>query len=342
MDWFSRLLMKQELSNSSIDRKNILNNPYALDHIKHEVGLKGFSFGGEYYFTTRQVASFFEVELRTVERYLSDYGDEIRSNGYEVIGGKKLQEFKEHFGTDINVGTKTTVLGLFSFKAFLNLGMLLVESEKARILRGLILDIVIDVISAKAGGTTKYVNQRDEAYLISLYAGENYRKDFIKALKDCVEMGNFKYPIYTNKVYKSIFKEHAGEYREILSLTNKENVRDTMYSEVLTTISMYETGLANRIEERAKALNRKLLPDEVDLLFDEFEKDPTWKPQIDMARMRMASRDYGLRSVTHPELVDYINPLDATEFERFLGRKSAELAERIEEYQEVFKRLKDR
>lgn len=41
---------------------------------------------------------------------------------------KKLKEFKESLdGTVINYGTKTSVLAVFSFRAALNLGMLLTE-----------------------------------------------------------------------------------------------------------------------------------------------------------------------------------------------------------------------
>jgi len=155
-------------------------------------------------------------------------------------------------------------------------------------------------------------------------------------------MGNFKYPIYTNKIYKSIFREHAEEYRNLLSLTKEEDVRNTMYSEVLTTISMYETGLASEIQKKAEELRRKLEPFEVDEIFKVFENNPAWVPQIEMVRMKMASRDYGLREVLHPKLAAYVNSLDTSEFERFLGEKSAELKERIEQYQEVFKRLKDK
>jgi len=42
-------------------------------------------------------------------------------------------------GTDIDVGTKTTILGLFTFRAVLNLAMLLTESEKAKAIRNRIL-----------------------------------------------------------------------------------------------------------------------------------------------------------------------------------------------------------
>ena len=41
-------------------------------------------------------------------------------------------------------GSKAPQLGVFNFRAFLNLGMLLTESEKAKALRSVVLDIVID------------------------------------------------------------------------------------------------------------------------------------------------------------------------------------------------------
>ena len=45
------------------------------------------------------------------------------------------------------------------------MAMLLSESEKARALRQLMLDIVIDLINRKTGGGTKYINQRDKDFV---------------------------------------------------------------------------------------------------------------------------------------------------------------------------------
>ena len=56
-------------------------------------------------------------------------------------------------------------------------------------------------------------------------------------------MGNAKYGLYTDKIYQSIFKEKAKEYRQVLKLSEKERIRDTFYSEILTLISYYECGL---------------------------------------------------------------------------------------------------
>jgi len=72
-----------------------------------------------------QVASFFEVTPRTVDNHIEKYGDELRRNGYEVLRGKRLKELKKAIsdagGNEINFVTKTTVLGIFDFRAFLNL-----------------------------------------------------------------------------------------------------------------------------------------------------------------------------------------------------------------------------
>ena len=81
--------------------------------------------------------------------------------------------------------------------------MLLTDSDRARLLRQAILDIVIDIIHARSGGKTKYINQRDEDYLDSRFLWESYRKQFTNALKNYVDMGQFKYPLYTDKVYES-------------------------------------------------------------------------------------------------------------------------------------------
>lgn len=80
---------------------------------------------------------------------------------------------------DINVGNKTTQLALFDFKAFLNLGMLLSESEKARVLRQAMLNIVIDIINQQTGGSTKYINQRDKDFLSASLQEDNYRRQFM-------------------------------------------------------------------------------------------------------------------------------------------------------------------
>jgi hypothetical protein len=117
--------MAKDLTNSPVDRQNILNNPYAVTEIQKATHLTSIQFEGAERLTKEQISTFFEVDARTIERYLEKYGDELGRNGYEVIRGNRLKSFKkavkDQFVPDIHVGSKTTQLGIFDFRVFLNL-----------------------------------------------------------------------------------------------------------------------------------------------------------------------------------------------------------------------------
>lgn len=338
--------MSKDLTASPIDRQNILNNPYALSEIEKAAGLQGVPFEGKRVVLKDQVAAFFEVTPRTIDNYLERHGDELRQNGYEVLRGNRLKTFKLSLvglvGHEMDFATKTTALGIFDFRAFLNIAMLISESPRAMLLRRTILDIVIDTINQRTGGGTKYINQRDEEFLRSAFEGENYRKQFTDALRDCVAMGNFKYAVYTNKIYVSIFLEKAHEYRKILKLGQSDKIRDTFYSEVLDLIAAYESGFADLLRQKSQRENRPLDTWEVDALFVEFEALALWKPLVEKARNKMASRDLAFRDALHLQLKEYITPVQREDFERFIGEKSQDFAERLEEAKDVLKRLKER
>jgi hypothetical protein len=338
--------MAKDLTESSIARQNILNNNYALQEVQQAVGIKGVMFEGEYRFTKRQLAEFFEVSERTINSCLEKNEQELAKNGYERLRGNRLTDFKlvssKNSGREVDFTTKTTVLGTFNFRAFLNVSMLLSDSDKAKELRSAILDIVIDTINKRTGGSTKYINQRDEDFVVNLLKGEDYRREFTDALRDYVDMGNFKYMVYTDKVYKSIFRENAFEYRKILKLESDENVRHTMYSEVLDIISSYETGFAEELTKEYERLGRKLSSSETDKLFAAFESQKLWEPLREKARVKMASRDLCFRDALHINLEEYIGSVPNEDFDRFLGEKSMELDKRLEEYKDALKRLKER
>jgi hypothetical protein len=340
--------MSKDLTNSAVDRQNILNNPFALAEIEKAAGIRGIPFEGKTVVLKEQVASFFEVTVRTIENYLEKNAEELARNGYEVVNGNRLKTLKLAIQgldvpeTDFGNISRAPQLGVLDFRAFLNIAMLMTESERAGLLRKAILDIVIDTINQRTGGGTKYINQRDEDFIQSAFIEENYRKQFTDALMNCVAMGNFKYALYTNKIYVSIFREKAQEYRHVLRLDNRTNVRDTFYSEVLDLIASYEAGFADVIEQEFKSKSRKLSSWEVDALFVRFESQAHWKPLIEKARNKMASRDLAFRDALHIQIQEYVTPLQRDEFERFLGEKSKELAERLEEAKDVMKRLKER
>ena len=337
--------MAKNLTQSRHDRQNILNNPYALQQAERHLDLGGTAFQGETVFTKQQVMALFEVSERTIERHLANQGEELKSNGYQLLKGKKLREFKAcAHGTDIHDGTKTSVLGVFSFRAVLNLGMLLTDSEPARLLRARVLDIVLDVITQRAGGHTKFINQRDANYLLAAFQGENYRKQFTDALDQYVQGNQWKYARFTNLIYQSIFQENATEYKKILNLAAKDKIRDTMYSEVLTLIASFESGIAHELKKAFDTKGEKLTQKEAENLFAGFEQHPLFRPLILDARTKMASRDLCFRDALHEKLKAYINAVPEADFEQFLGEKSKSLEEQLSDPETlaVFKRLKDR
>ncbi len=338
---------KRDLTESKIDRKNILNNTLALNEIQKATGLSGIMFQGKHIFVKEQVASYLGVSTRTIDNYLAAYADELKENGYVVIRGEALQLLKKTI-SDMDVDeidfadiSRAPQIGIFDFRAFLNIAMLIVESDRARQLRKMMLDIVIDTINMRCGGTTKYINQRDENFIMSMYQNTSCRREFTDALRDYVDGGNFKYVNFTNKIYISIFAERNQEYRSVLKLAEKDRTRDTMYSEILNLIASYELGLAAEIKKKSLEYGRKLKTYEVDKIFSDFESMPLWKPLITDARCKMASRDLAFRDALHKNLEAYLHSISIDDFERFLGQKSMELAEQLEAAQDVMKRLKE-
>lgn len=336
-----------ELTTSLVARNNVLNNPYAISALESNLALGGLHFEGETVFTKAQVAKILDITERTVDNYIAANGDELSKNGYRILKGKSLKNIKLCYVDEINfadISSKTPSLGIFSFRTLLNLAMLVTESERAKFIRSKMLDIVIDVIAQKAGGNTKYINQRDENYLLSAYTEQSHRRLFTDALRDYLQMGNHKYAVYTDKIYRAIFRENAKEYKQILKLNSQDKVRDTMYAEVLTAVASFENGLATLLKQKSETLERKVLPDELDKMIEDAENNPFLQPFILDARVKMSSRDLCFRDALHHKLEQYIQAVPQGDFEKFLGETSRSLEEQLSdpEILNVFKRLRDR
>jgi hypothetical protein len=164
--------MDNRLETSTIERQNVLNNRFAVAAIQKALNIEAMFFDDQYCFTKQMVADFYEVDISTINRYLAIHADELKFNGYFLSKGKSLKEFKLQFGRLINETTKTTVIGLFNFRAFLNIGMLLSESEKAKQVRSLILDIVIATIQ-RANGRRHKIHQSSRCKLPAKCACRN-------------------------------------------------------------------------------------------------------------------------------------------------------------------------
>lgn len=332
----------KDLTLSNIERQNVLNNRLAVENIQDKLKIEGMLFDGEYRFTKKMVADFYEVDISTIDRYLLQYGEELKHNGYILSKGKQLKEFKLQFAHLINEASKTTQLGLFNFRSFLNIGMMLTDSEKAKIVRSIILDVVIATINEKTGGGTKFINRRDINYLPAAIKEENYRKNLTSTINTCVD-GHYtmKYALITDYIYKAVFRENAKEYREILKLNTKDNVRHTLYAEVLLVISSFENGVGAAIQDTYKSKGGiKLTLNEVEDIVNELTEHPMQKPYLSDARTKMASRDFSFRDVYHGNIAEYLQAVTPEEFERFIGDSSIDFDRILEENKDVLKRLK--
>lgn len=112
--------MTKKLTNSIIDRQNVLNNNYAISEIEKSIQFKGILFENEYKYIKTMVSNFYEVDERTIDRYIKGSYDELSKNRYEVLRGNRLKKFKlELISTsvnDIDVVNKTTILTIFNFR----------------------------------------------------------------------------------------------------------------------------------------------------------------------------------------------------------------------------------
>ena len=82
----------KDLTNSNIDRQNILNNNIALKRIYEYVGFEGIFYNEEYRYSKTMVANFFGVEERTINRYLENFEAETLE--------QETEEFEEMEGEE--------------------------------------------------------------------------------------------------------------------------------------------------------------------------------------------------------------------------------------------------
>lgn len=332
--------MAKDLTTSEISRQNILNNPVALPRIREALDIQPLEYNGILYMTRQMTADFYGVDLRTITNCLNANEEELKRNGYRILKGDELKAFKEKFGKEIDFPTKTTVLGIFDFRSFLNIGMLLTTSEKAKQVRGMMLDIVIAIINEKTGGGTKYINRRDRNYIISAVSEENYHQKLTDAIRDYVDgHKTYKYSTIMDMIYKAVFREKAKEYKKLLDLSEKDNLRRTLYAEVLVSISAFENHVAETIKSKAKECGTVTV-EEVGQAIKELSAMPFVKPILEDARTKMASRDFALRDVYHDNIAEYLRAVAPEEFEKFIGQLSVDFDHLLDANKEVLDRLK--
>ena len=93
------------ITQSNIDRQNILNNPFALEKIQQEVkNFPYFEMEDKIFILKQDVANFYQVDERTLERLIQENEQELRKNGYQILTGESLKIAKKQYVSDNNVG----------------------------------------------------------------------------------------------------------------------------------------------------------------------------------------------------------------------------------------------
>lgn len=87
--------------------------------------------------TTELVASYYEVDAKTIEKLAERNRAELESNGYRVLTGTQLTDMKSVSG----VATRARSLAVYDRRAILNVGQLLRDSDVARRVRTYLLDV---------------------------------------------------------------------------------------------------------------------------------------------------------------------------------------------------------
>ncbi|MEW2452687.1 hypothetical protein [Streptomyces albus] len=95
--------------------------------------------------TTRDVANYFEVPLKTVEKLAERHREELESNGMTVLRGSDLPKYETDTlsvssGAERGYPQRRSGLTVFDRRAVLNVAMLLRDSTVARRVRAYLLD----------------------------------------------------------------------------------------------------------------------------------------------------------------------------------------------------------
>ena len=143
--------MNKELTTSITARRHVLNNICSLPELDKYLGLSDPAATAHSQFTKRQAAEILGVDERTIDCYLCKHRDELIGNGYR---------------------------NLFTYRALLNLAMLVTESERAKAIRSRMLDVALDIIAQRAGGYTKYITPQSPSRRPTTTAGDSYGQSF--------------------------------------------------------------------------------------------------------------------------------------------------------------------
>ena len=342
--------MAKDLTNSRESRQRLLNDVEVIRAFKDYINLNGFIYGETEWFSKEFASSFYQVSLKTIERILKSSEDQTLNNGYVVYTGGSLKELKSavdssHQEHPLFILPQARQMGLLTLPALLNIGMLLTESDRAKEIRSLLLNIALDVANIRLGGRAGYVRRAD---LVSINtAGQETLTliEFKRSLLQDISWERYSIDdesLFLDKIYKTVFLENYATYKQYLNSNLRKKDRPEMSSEISLVICALQHGfIAELATYRTHNLNKPTNTEALELLNRYLTRvESTMRFFYEKARMILLD--------SHSNFPEVINSSSSqpsskmSELEKQLGEKGREIHLLLRQNIAVFERLKVR
>jgi len=236
-------------------RDKYIDNDAVLDKVKALTLLPDNT-----HITTEMVSNYYEVPKGTIDSLIFEHNEELISDGYKILKGVDLKEFKGYLGNPIDLKFIST-LAILPRRAILRIGMLLRDSHVAKQIRTYLLNIEENV---SLEDKIQAIFQ-DNNYKLSLLDNQSIQiinqnnwllsqnKELFCTVKDMTEqINNIENEI---NVMKSsfVFKQYTNPSYKFNDLIHKLGYKFNILSES-THFSNFYKILGNWIGEKIPSL----------------------------------------------------------------------------------------
>lgn len=195
--------------------------------------------------TIQQAAAYYGVPEATVHSVIKRNRDEFEDDGIEILRGKELkkrlcdvQDEHRKLCEGHNVPSKTRNLTLLPKRAVLRLGMLLTESEVAKLVRNYLLNLEeVSTQDQKEWSLEREVSKARRRFLtdaIDKFIPESPNK-------------HWKYKHFTELAYKTSLGKATKDLKAERCCKNSEQLRDKLDTEELKKVEFVESALSGLI-----------------------------------------------------------------------------------------------
>lgn len=187
--------------------------------------------------SVEQVANYYEVTKKAIETIISRNRDELEEDGIVTLKGEELKGLRSdicllHGEGNKIISNKAQSLTIVTKRAMLRIGMLLTTSCVAKQVRTHLLNCEEEVSQERQ----KWIAQRE--------AGKIDRKRMTTAISNYIPESpnkHWKYPEYTNMVYKVLFLKDAKTMRNERGFKKNDALRDSFTGNELILVDEAET-----------------------------------------------------------------------------------------------------